>query len=461
MARQLEILGTSVTVPDPGSVATLAANFDQVSGCLAELQDTLRTLSTPDAWGDWTGQAADAFGQSIGQLPGELGDVQEAYGAVAAALREYASQLEPVSTALTSLSFQADEAEGTLTATHAARAQVVAQGQDPAATGWDARLADATAAVNGLRGQLARLRSELNALSSRCATQITATEPKRVKKSLFGSLASDFLNDVAEPLGRAAEGAINAGGQLAWTAGSAVADALVIHPFTNFVDDAGKIGGPSGWQALGTTLGDVAGILGVLSLVPGVDVVAAPMLLAVSAGAALSDWIAVADHEKGASATGAVLATVSLGLAGTGAVLGKGIAAGDKLIDDAYAAGDSRQVVNLVTGADARVSAGSLLKTGVRQLFSWTDVKASESAGFTEVGKTLSDVKGSLTSVTKLHSTLADGLASKANEFLRVGGDGQTNSPAVVIMQHAQYIGTQAGNAVGVASDQLAGSQPK
>ena len=131
MTRQLVILGTSVTLPDPASVTDLAAGFQQQGGQLADLETTLQALNRPDAWGDWTGLAADAFGQSIGQLPAELGDVRDGYEDVASALRQYAGQLEPVVNSLTSLSFQAEDAEGTLAAVRTARSQAIATGRIP------------------------------------------------------------------------------------------------------------------------------------------------------------------------------------------------------------------------------------------------------------------------------------------------------------------------------------------
>ncbi len=208
MTRQLVILGTSVTLPDPASVTDLAAGFQQQSGQLADLETTLQALTRPDAWGDWTGLAADAFGQSIGQLPAELGDVRDGYEDVASALQQYAGQLEPVVNSLSSLSFQAEDAEGALAAVRTARSQAIANGQDPVTTGWDARLADAAEAVSALRGQLNRLLGELAALAAACTRQISAAEPKTAGKSLFGSLESDFVRDVADPLARAAKEAV-------------------------------------------------------------------------------------------------------------------------------------------------------------------------------------------------------------------------------------------------------------
>ena len=42
MTRRLVILGTTVTVPDPASVTSLAAAFRGQGGQLADLEDTLQ-----------------------------------------------------------------------------------------------------------------------------------------------------------------------------------------------------------------------------------------------------------------------------------------------------------------------------------------------------------------------------------------------------------------------------------
>ena len=147
MTRQLVILGTSVTLPDPGSVSDLAARFAEQGDQLADLETSLQSLTKPEAWASWTGQAADAFGQSIGQVPGAVGEVRDAYDSAAAALRQYANQLEPVVNSLSSLHYPAEEAESTLASVKAARNRAIASGQNPVTTGWDARLADANAKV--------------------------------------------------------------------------------------------------------------------------------------------------------------------------------------------------------------------------------------------------------------------------------------------------------------------------
>jgi len=428
VTRTLEILGTTVSVPDPGAATALSASFGEMSGSLADAHDTLQTLTRPDAWGVWTGQAADAFGQSVGKLPAELGDIRDAYGAVSAALREYAAELEPVVNALTALASRADEAEGTLTATRNARQHAIAQGHDPHTTGWDARLVEATAVVSSQRAQLERLISELDGLATTCTKRITAAEPRQAKKSLFGELASDFMRDVADPLGRGivafghAEadmaGAVLAGGitlgkdalkvgEIAGKGLLGIGAALFVHPFTDLPHDLSRYLSDPTAANLGSVLGDVAGILGVAALlVPGADLFVAGALV-VNAGAAAADWTAVAEHEDGASVLDAGLATVGLGLGGVSFVAGRAVDADTALGQHAFDDGDWQGLEDLKNGDDARASAATLWQDGVSQRFSLTDVKAS--------------------------------LSDSVHQVLHLGDDGFTHSPAAVKIEHIKW----------------------
>jgi hypothetical protein len=266
MTRRLVILGTSVTVPDPASATDLGVTFRELSGHLADLEGTLQTLTRPDAWGDWTGEAADAFGQSIGQLPAELGDMAGAYGDVASALQRYAGQLEPVVNSLTTLSYRAEDAEGTLMAVKTARAQAIAHGQDPVTTGWDARLEDANAAVSVLRGQLNRLLGELSALAATCAKQIAAAEPRGAGKSLFGSLESEFVRDVADPLAHGAKDAVKFTedvGKDAWN----LFYGTFLKPFKDLPDDLVAYIEHPDLHTAGELLQDIGDVVGVIALV--------------------------------------------------------------------------------------------------------------------------------------------------------------------------------------------------
>jgi hypothetical protein len=271
MTQRLVILGTSVTVPDPASATDLGVSFREVSALLADLEGTLQTLTRPDAWGDWTGVAADEFGQSIGRLPAELGDMASAYGEVASALQRYAGQLEPVVNSLTALFFRAEDAEGTLAAVRTARSQVIAHGQDPVTTGWDARLEEANAAVSALRGQLSRLLGELTGLAGTCAKQISSAEPKGAGKSLFGRLESEFVRDVADPLAHGAKDAAKFTedvGKDAWH----LIDDTFVKPFTELWPDLVAYVENPDLHTAGVLLEDFGVCVGVIALVVAVVV---------------------------------------------------------------------------------------------------------------------------------------------------------------------------------------------
>ena len=124
MTRSLDVAGTIITVPDPDEITGLSLRFQSMGNALADDEDQLSALASPQAWSQWTGQAADAFGQTIGQLPGQLGMAQASYHAVAAALSDYADQLRPVVATLSSLAARADEAAGSLNAAQTARDQL-------------------------------------------------------------------------------------------------------------------------------------------------------------------------------------------------------------------------------------------------------------------------------------------------------------------------------------------------
>jgi hypothetical protein len=344
--------------------------------------------------------------------------VRDAYDEVALVLQRYAAELEPVVNALTSLSFQAEDAEGTLAAVRTARSQAMARGENSAATGWDARLADATAAVSSLRGQLNRLLGELTALAATCTKQIIVAEPRKARTSLFGSLESDFVKDVADPLGRALEtagrlGLLAAGEELALGAlGSIdVIDAFLVHPITDAYHDGEAILHGFTAEKLGQVLGDVAGVLGILAFIPGVDVFAVPALVVVSAAAAAADWWAVAKHEKGASVLDASLATVSFALGGVSFVAGRAVSADAGMFQDADKAGDLDELEDLKNGADARVSGTALWKAGLPRSFTTQDVKAA--------------VQDSL---EESHNPV--------KQILGIGDDGFTHSPAAVRIEH-------------------------
>jgi uncharacterized protein YukE len=437
MAGQLVILGTSVTLPDPASVSDLAARFQEQGGQLAEAETTLQALARPDAWGEWTGLAADAFGQSIGQLPAELGEVCAAYEEVAAALRQYAGQLEPVVGALSSLSYPAEEAEYTLAATERARAQAIAHGQTATIPAWNIRVADAAEAVAELRRRLNGLLAELNALASTCTRQIKAAEPRSAHKSLFGQLESDFVRDVADPLARAAKETAKLAeeaAKLELSGAVGLVEALYIHPLEYLWDEVS-----SHAEEIGKVLSDVAIVLTVLAFIPGVDAIAGPALVIVSAAEMAADWYAVYDHQKGASVLQASLATLSFGCAGVGLVATKALSADSELVTSTLDDNGLGAVMELKDGEGAVPTGEGLWRTGLQRAFSPSDIKASISDNY----ETALDPVGKGDAPTGLQGfqqALSNNFSSKVTELRNGGIEEFVHTPAAVTIEHVKWV---------------------
>lgn len=394
-----------------------------------------------------------------------------AYGEVASALQRYAGQLEPVVNSLTTLSYRAEDAEGTLAAVRTARARAIAHGQDPVTTGWDARLAQANATVSALRGQLNRLLGELTGLAATCAKQISAAEPKGAGKSLFSSLESEFVRDVADPLAKAVK-ALAVGAEavarvdLGLAAGVFkvdelvvvgfwdVVDAVVIHPITQLPHDFFEVKDHFTAEALGTFLGDVSGILGILALIPGVDAVALPALVIVSGVAAVADWVAVARHEKGASVLQASLATLSFGLGGVSFVASKAVNADSGLFQQAWAAHDTDAMQGLQDGQDARASGTALWQSGLQHAFSPWDIKASISDNYQPASDPLGqgDAETGLRGVVQ---AVSGNVRGSVMETLNGGFDELSHSPAAVTIEQVKWGADQLNTLTGVLQDRM------
>jgi hypothetical protein len=214
--------------------------------------------------------------------------------------------------------------------------------------------------------------------------------------------------------------------------GRTVLDDLFVKPFVSLDRDIRKFHEDPSFETLGTVLEDVATVLGIVALVvgtilPGTDVIAAPLLLGLSGAALASHATALATHEQGASWAQVGTDAFTLGIAGTGAVLGRGVTESERL----------------ATGTDAQDSADTLWNEGTQHLFSWTDIKGSASETVAEMHdwpNTLDAVPGTL---------LDDGQG-----FLRFGDDGSTSSPAALVFQHVQFGLDRLNDAITVLQDQ-------
>jgi len=324
---------------------------------------------------------------------------------------------------LSFLAAQAEEAAGSLSGTQTARNQAFQQASDPSLAGWDARVTAARAVIDGLQAQARTQQAEMEALATRCVAQINQAMPGGHKnRSLLGWLGHDAAAVVHGAVG--------------------VADDLFVRPFTGLGHEAGKLVDHWTWEDVGKTLGDVAGVLGVVALIPGADVLAVPALIVVSGFAAGADLAAREEHERGATFTEAGLVAGQGLLAGLGAVFEAAGAAGS-LADD----------------ADAQESGWALLKSGIKQMPDWADVKASLADTYNEVRPAMNEADGitlpSSEDVRGALNNVSDSLTGIANEWLHLGADGSALSPAATSYQHLGFVVRRTADGLTVFDSQL------
>ena len=398
MSGSVEILGQWITLPDPDSVASLSNRYYGVCTTLADAKSQLSAIGSPQAAARWSGLAADAFAARLGALPKELEQAWQSYNAVARSLSGYSSNLRPVVAALRSLVYQADEAQGTLNATRAARDQAVRTGEAAAIGVWNTRLAEANAAVSALARRRSSLLAELDQLSAECARQIHQASPETVHQDLLSDLKRYAVD----------------AGRLYWRAEkdvfhfeARVAEDLTIGPFVSLYKDADYLyQHRHSWEAWGSVLDDISGVLGICAIVCAPFPPAAGVLMLASVGfgvaGAAADFRAAQDHEQGASYWKVGLDVGSLALMGGGRVLGK---SADALADN----------------KGAEVTGSFLWKNGVKRVFTLDDPQTYE---------------------------------EKIKADLNAGVD-PSNGPAAVPLEHAEWVAGKLGDGVAVGQDLL------
>lgn len=269
MTGYLEIFGQSVATPDPDSVASLSARYSGLCATIAEAQDGLNAIGSPQADAEWVGQAADMFASKLSNLPSQLEQAWQSYDTVARALSSYVSSLRPVVSALNSLASQAEEAEGTLSATQYACEQAIRQGEPSASTVWNAKVSEAQAAVSQLKRRLSTLLAELRSCSSECVRQVQQAAHEDIHSSLIADLRHD-LTDVGRVVWRAADDGFRFGFTMEEDLGRvelAIGEDLLVAPFVNLYEAADAFAHSRSWANLGACLDAISGILALCSLV--------------------------------------------------------------------------------------------------------------------------------------------------------------------------------------------------
>ncbi len=355
MSSSVEILGQWITLPDPDSVASLSNRYVGVSTTLADTKSQLTAIGSPQAAARWTGLAAGAFAARLGALPGELEQAWQSYNAVARALSGYSSNLRPVVAALRSLASQAEEAQGTLNATEAARDQAVRTGPESAVAVWNTRLAEAKAAVSGLTQRRSSLHAELDQLSAECVRQIHQAGPESVHQDLLSDLKRYTL-DAGHLILRAEYDQ----GRFEFM----VAKDLFYDPVASVVDDVKNwTKGPWTLARWGKVLEDVSGFLGLVALViapiPGLDFadgILVPAAMGFGLAAAGATAAARVKHEKGATWTDVAVDVGGVVLMGSGNAISQGL-----------------KLSPLADSDDAVVEGKSLWETGAKNFFNLDD----------------------------------------------------------------------------------------
>jgi uncharacterized protein YukE len=303
MTGYLEIFGRSFTTPDPDSVASLSARYSGLCATIADAKDGLNAIGSPQANAEWIGQAADTFASKLSNLPGQLEQAWQSYDAVSRALSSYASSLRPVVSALYSLTSQAEEAEGTLSATQAAREQAIRQGDPSASTVWNAKVSEAQAVVSQLKRRESALLSELRSCSSECVRQVQQAAHEGIHNSPITDLRHD-LTDVDRVLWRV--------DPLLGFQFMVGAD-LVIDPFLNLYEAYAAYWQNQSSVNLGACLDAISGILALASL-------ACPPLAFVAIGVAILglgvDTFAAGEGEESLTQVGFDAVNIALMLAG-------------------------------------------------------------------------------------------------------------------------------------------------
>jgi hypothetical protein len=358
MSSSVDILGQWITLPDPDSVASLSNRYYGECTTLADAKSQLSAIGSPQAAAQWTGLAAGTFATRLGALPGELEQAWQSYNAVARALSSYSSNLRPVVAALRSLAYTAEEAEGTLNATQAARDQAIQTGQESASGVWNTKLEEAKAAVSQLAGRRSSLLAELDESSAECVRQIRQAGPESVHQDLLSDLGR-YAVDAGHLILRAEYDQ----GRFEFM----VAKDLYYQPFDSLYDDFKKGDwDPTKWDAAkwGKVLSDVSGALGLVALViapiPGLDFadgILVPAAMGFGLAAAGFTTAARLKHEQGATWTDVAVDVGGVALMGGGNAIGQGIKLAAPLAD----------------GDDAEVAGTSLWESGAKNFFNLSD----------------------------------------------------------------------------------------
>ena len=169
-----------------------------------------------------------------------------------------------------------------------------------------------------------------------------------------------------------------------------------------------------------------------------------------------ADLAAREKHEKGATYTAAGLAAAQGALAVAGPLFKAAGAADTDLFRGALDGHDLPGLKALADGADVRVSAMALLKSGIKQMPDLADLADA----YDEVRPAMNEADGiTLPGAGQVRNALnavSNTLIGKGNEFLHLGADTElSHSPAAIMYQHLDFLTTRADHGLDVIRDQV------
>lgn len=445
MARQIQVGGESVALPDPDTIEQISSHYRDVCTTIGSANNQLRAISRD--WTEWTGQAADAFAQHINELPSRLDRAWASYDHMAWALWQYGNDLRPIVSQLLSLSNRIEDERYNVEALRAAHDRAV-QANDPNAASLATRLDDAQSQLDDLQRAASGLVDDMRGRSDWMVGEVQTALDRGIRNDV-GSMWSRYgVQDVGAT-------AVHIVVNVVWKS---------IHDLPGHIADFARH--PS-WDNAAKIAGDVAGILAVASLViPGLGEALMGVALVLDVAKLGLDTAAVVSGETHdwRSVAGDV---IGLATDGVGAVAIRGAKAGDEVLAEAtqesetafigmriapatgedsmaamlkYARAEGTRQA-LVDGEDAAVSGRALWTAGLPHEIPFTSLTSFAShqvksfAGFTwENMKT-----GFPTAWNELRHPISTGAPDFVSQFVHFGSNGLPHTLASVHMLHFSF----------------------
>jgi hypothetical protein len=172
---------------DPDEVAALSRELRRIADHVAECKDQ---LSAAAGNVDWSGEAADAYRDKLGSLPGELEKVHVSYQGVCWALSSYESSLRDLRGRSGRAGRRANDAQGRIEMV--ARAKRSGQPHDPR---WDAEEQAARDDLHSAQRDAGNVHQEFEDAVRTCCNRIRGASDAGIRNSLGSGFERYVVDD--------------------------------------------------------------------------------------------------------------------------------------------------------------------------------------------------------------------------------------------------------------------------